>query len=327
MIKVINQNPERYSLKQDRYQISATSSIKPLDLVIGPLPEGLLPVLEVDGIIVEVNGYKLISKKTLDIINESKNPHYDIRKNGEVKGKPIGQTIPTITLNTDKLSSVTKERDIQNKVGGVTDVNYVIEGNLIENTTIPYNLVQQINYTLNPDIDRPKDTYTLAELNLSEQSNYDISSLTIVTSQDENKIFDYTKLQSFLSGVKQRIKALNNDFNTIKDIHFNGKIPNNANTYSITKMATSEDMQENDDFQIVYKTSELVSVEKTATQQLQEQQQTSAQQLQNTIQETITAQQLALQSAQAADGRTQQYIQQQLDATRNQLQALKENFK
>jgi hypothetical protein len=327
MIKAINQNPERYSLKQDRYQISATSSIKPLDLVIGPLPEGLLPVLEVDGIIVEVNGYKLISKKTLDIINESKNPHYDIRKNGEVKGKPIGQTIPTITLNTDKLSSVTKERDIQNKVGGVTDVNYVIEGNLIENTTIPYNLVQQINYTLNPDIDRPKDTYTLAELNLSEQSNYDISSLTVVTSQNENKIFDYTKLQSFLSGVKQRIKALNEDFNTIKDIHFNGKIPNNANTYSITKMATSEDMQENDDFQIVYKTSELVSVEKTATQQLQEQQQTSAQQLQNTIQETITAQQLALQSAQAADGRTQQYIQQQLDATRNQLQALKENFK
>ena len=322
MIKPINQNEERYSTKSDRYQISATSSIKPLDLPFGTMPQNILPVLEVDGIIVNVGEYKLISQSTLDSIRESNNPHYDIKDNGKVGKATIGQTIPSITLNTDKLSSVIADRDTQNRVAGVTDVSYVIEGTNVENTNIPLNLVQQINYTLNPNIDRPMDTYTLAELRLSDESNYNIATINIATSQNiEQKIFDYDKLTEFLKSVKERMKALNEDFNTIKDIHFNGNIPNVINTYSITKMATAEDVQESGDFNIVFKTSELVSVEKTPAQKLQEQQQAAAEQLQNKIQETATIQEQALQSAQAADNRTQQYIQQQLDFTRGQLES------
>ena len=62
--KPINQNEERYITKSDRYQISATSSIPPLELVFGEMPENLLPVLTVDGIIVNVGEYKLISQAT-----------------------------------------------------------------------------------------------------------------------------------------------------------------------------------------------------------------------------------------------------------------------
>ena len=326
MIKSINQNPERYYKKGDRYQISATSSIQPLDLPFGVEPEGLLPVLGVDGIIVNVNGYKLISQATLDSIRESNNPHYDIKDNGKVGKVKIGQTIPSITLNTDKLISVIQQRDIENRVAGVVDVNYVIEGNLVEGTTIPVNLVQQINYTLNPDIQRPEDLYTLAQLQLSDEKNYDITTLTIVTAQSGDKIFDNTKLQSFLTGVKERMKALTNDFNTIKDIHFNGNIPNTIDTYSVTKMASAEDMQEEGDFQIVFKTSDLVSVEKTPTQTAQEQQQAAAAQLNTTIQQAVSVQEAALAGAQSADSRTQQYIQQQLDITRAQLAQVQQSL-
>lgn len=319
MIKEITQNPERYSKKVDRYQITASPNIKPLDLPIGDLPEGLLPVLEVDGIIVNVGEYKLISQTTLDIINESNNPHYDIRKNGEIKGKAIGQTIPSITLNVENLISVGEERDKLNRIGGVTDVNYVYEGALIENTILTQNLVDQINYTLNKDIDRPMDEYSLAELILSDAKYYDITGLTIATSQTDTQIFDYTKLQTFLAGVKERVKALNKDFHTIRDIHYNGDIPNEWPTYIVRKMATAEDVQEEGDFDIVTKTSELVSVEKTPAQKLQEEQQAAAERLQTQLQQSITAQQQALQDAQAADSRTQQYIQQQLEATKGQL--------
>ncbi len=317
--KPINQNEERYITKSDRYQISATSSIKPLDLPFGEMPENLLPVLEVDGIIVNVGEYKLVSQATLDTIKESNNPHYDIKDNGEVKGKKIGQTIPSITLDMDKLSSVIKERDILNRVAGVTDVEYVTEGALIEETLIPLNLIQQINYTLNQDVDRPMDTYTLAELQLSDESNYDLTNIKIVTRQSDKEIFDNTKLEVFLADIKTRMQALGKDFDTIKDIHYSGLIPNDVNTFSITKMATAEDVQEADDFQIVYKSSKLVSVEKTPAQILKEEQVAATNQLSTQLQQAVTAQQQALAGAQSADSRTQQYIQQQLDATRAQL--------
>jgi len=290
-----------------------------LDLPFGEMPENLFPVLEVDGIIVNVGEYKLVSQATLDTIKESNNPHYDIKDNGEVKGKKIGQTIPSITIDMDKLSSVIKERDIQNRIAGVTDVEYVTEGALIEETLIPLNLIQQINYTLNQDVDRPMDTYTLAELQLSDESNYDLTNIKIVTRQSDKEIFDNTKLEVFLADIKTRMQALGKDFDTIKDIHYSGLIPNDVDTFSITKMATAEDVQEADDFQIVYKSSKLVSVEKTPAQILKEEQVAATNQLSTQLQQAVTAQQQALAGAQSADSRTQQYIQQQLDATRAQL--------
>jgi len=331
MIKEINQNPERYSKKVDKYQISATSSIKPLDLPFGDLPEDLLPVLEVDGIIVNVNEYKLISQATLDLIKESNNPHYDIRNNGVVKttsnkSGSIGLTIPSITLNVNNLISVGRERDILNRIGGVTEVNYVYDGEVIPDTTLTQNLVDQINYTLNPNVLRPMDEYSLAELKLSDAKYYDVTGLKIATSQSDDKIFDYTKLEEFLKGVKERIIALNKDFNIIKGIHYEGLIPSNFPTYVVKKMATAEDVQEEGDFDIVTKTSELVSVEKTTTQKLQEEQQLAAKELKEEFERNISLQEQALAGAQAADTRTQQYIQQQLETTKTQLATIQKSL-
>jgi len=307
MIKEINQNPERYSTKSDRFQISASPDIKPLDLLIGDLPEGLVPVLAVDGIIVNVGEYKLVSQATLDLIKESNNPHYDIRNNGVIKttsnkSGSIGQTIPSITLNVDNLISVGTDRDRLNRIAGVTEVNYVYEGSVISGTTLTQNLVDQINYTLNPNVLRPMDEYTLAELKLSDAKYYDITGLKITTSQSEEKIFDYTKLEEFLKGVKERIKALNKDFNIIKDIHYKGEIPADFPTYVIKKQATAEDVQESGDFDIVTKTSELISVEKTTTQQLQEEQQLAVQQLQTQLQQNISVQQEIFAGLQSGGG-------------------------
>ena len=170
------------------------------------------------------------------------------------------------------------------------------------------------------------DEYSLAELKLSDAKYYDITGLKIATSQSDDKIFDYTKLEEFLKGVKERIIALNKDFNIIKGIHYEGLIPSNFPTYVVKKMATAEDVQEEGDFDIVTKTSELVSVEKTTTQKLQEEQQLAAQQLREEFERNISLQEQALNSAQAADTRTQQYIQQQLEVTRNQLATIQQSL-
>lgn len=324
-IKPINQNRERYSKKPDKWQISASSSITPIDLPIGELGDNYIPALEVDGIIVNVGGYKLISQKTLDTIRDSQNPHYDIRVNGEVKGKKIGGTIPTITLNIDNIPSISNQRDLLNQVGGVTDVQYITEGEVIQGTNITKGLVRQINYTLSPNIDRGMDTFTLAQLNLSDESNYDISGLKITTSQSDT-VFDYSKLSEFLKGIKERMKALNGDLNLIKEIHFEGKIPPNPTTYTVTKMAKSEDEQEDGEFGIVYKTSELVSVEKSVATVIEEEAIQSAESLRTQIADAVSQQRIALNAAQSADQRTQDYIQRELKLAQTQLQTIQKTL-
>lgn len=324
-IKPISQNPQRYSKKPDKWQISASSSITPIDLPIGELEDQYIPALEVDGIIVMVGSTKLISQRTLDIIRESQNPHYDIRVNGSVMGKKIGGTIPTIVLDVSKLPKLIEERNILNRVGGVTDVEYVTSGEVIEGTSIPKGLVRQINYTLSPQIERGEDRFTLSELRLSDESNYDISSLQITTAQGDT-VFDYSKLSEFLKGVKERMKNLEGDFNLIKEIHFSGIIPPDSETYTVNKMAKSEDEQEDGDFQIVYKSSDIASVQKQTAIVLQEEQASQAESLRREISDVVTQQRLALTDAQNADKRTQDFIQRELKNTQNQLASIQKNL-
>ena len=257
MIKSINQNPERYSLKQDRYQISATSSIKPLDLLIGATPQGLLPLLEVDGIIVEVGQHKLVSQATLDSIKESNNPHYDIKSNGEVKGVKIGQTIPHITVNINNLTQSAAERDVLNLNGAVVGVDYIFNGETVPDTDLSINLVKQINYTLNPSASRPEDTYTVVDLVEGSDEVYSIVPFNALNAQDlTNNIFSYTKLSNYLDLVKEKQILLQKDFNNVKSVFYESKIPTGLKTYKVTKMATAEDVKVAGDVQIVYKSAQ-----------------------------------------------------------------------
>jgi hypothetical protein len=255
--KLVTQNPDRYTKEGAQWKISASPNIKPIYLPKGVEPSELLPLLTVDGIIVEVGEYKLISQNTLDYIKEYDNPHYDIVQNGEVMGKPVGKTIRTIKVNLDSLSTSANERDILNRNAGVASVEYIYESNPIPNTGLSQNLVDQINYTLNPNYNRPKDTYNLAELQLGPADAYDIRPFNALNNQDlENNIFSYGKLEDYLNTVKEKQINLQRDFSLIKEVFWEGKLPTELTTYKITKMATAEDKLEEGDIQIVYKNSQ-----------------------------------------------------------------------
>jgi hypothetical protein len=255
--KLIGQNPERYSKMGAQWKISASKNVTPIYLPIGINPLNLLPVLEVDGVMVEVGDYKLISQATLNNIMESNNPHHDLNENGVVKGVSIGKTIPTLRINLDSLTLAGEKRDTLNRNAGVVSVDYIYEGTMVPNTNLSQNIVDQINYTLNPDIDRPKDTYNLAELQLAPIDVYDISTENALTEQDlVDNIFSYSKLSDYLNAVKETQIGLQKDFFLIKQVFWEGKVPGDLNTYKVTKMATAEDQYESDDIQIVYKSAQ-----------------------------------------------------------------------
>lgn len=260
--KLIGQNPERYKREGAQWKISSSPNVEPLYLPIGVNPTDLLPVLEVDGVIVEVGGYKLISQTTLNNIKDSNNPHYDLNENGKVNGVSIGKTIPTLKINLDSLTQSANERDILNRNAGVASVEYIYEGATVGDTNLSVNLVKQINYTLNPNIDRPKDTYTLTELQLASNDVYDIKTEAVVNTQDlEGSIFSYSKLEEFLNAAKDTQINLQKDFTLIKEVFWEGKLPTELNTFKVTKMATAEDKFEEGDIQLVYKSAQpIISV-------------------------------------------------------------------
>lgn len=252
--KGIGQNSDRYSKMGAQWKISASPNVEPLYLPIGVNPTDLLPVLEVDGVIVEVGGYKLISQATLNNINQSNNPHYDLNQNGTIKGVSIGKTIPTLKINLDSLTQSANERDIINRNAGVSSVQYIFQGDMVGDTNLSVNLVKQINYTLNPDIDRPKDTYYLTELQLAPADTYDIRTENALDKQDlENSIFSYSKLEEYLNSVKDAQINLQKDFFLLKGVFYDGNLPTGLTNYKVTKMATAEDIPEPDDVQIIYK--------------------------------------------------------------------------
>jgi len=82
----IQTRPERYTVGDREWGISAKSEgrgdareITPIVLTKGTRPE-LKPVLKANGIVVKAGPYYLISPETLAVINESRNPHYDIER-------------------------------------------------------------------------------------------------------------------------------------------------------------------------------------------------------------------------------------------------------
>lgn len=258
--KDIVQNPERYFNEGAKWKISASPNIEPIYLPKGVNPNGLLPVLKVDGVMVEVGGYKLISQNTLDLIKLWNNPHYDIKQNGTIKGVSIGNTIRTLKVNIDTLFKSANERDILNRNAGVTSVDYIYEssmGNMVPGTNLSMNIVDQINYTLSPDYNRPKDTYLIAQLELGPADAYDIRYNNALDKQDlENNVFSYAKLEEYLNAVKEKQINLQKDFSLIKEVFWEGKLPAELTTYKITKMATAEDKTEEGDVQIVYKAAQ-----------------------------------------------------------------------
>ena len=233
--KPINQNSERYSKKAGNWVISASPNIKPIELPIGLALQNLKPLIQANGIIVKVGQDYLCSTTTLNEIKESNNPHYDIVQNGMVmvKGKEvmIGKTIKIIELDISRLQSIGELQDTKGIKAGVASVEYTYEGDKTDG--ISNNLIKQIDYTLNTDMMRGVDTYTLYQLKLAPIEAYSVKGLDIVK-QPEGELLDMPKLKVYVEGVRSRLTLLRADFNMIKKMFFDGIIPINFAEVDIT---------------------------------------------------------------------------------------------
>lgn len=263
--KKLIQNPQRYSKDGDVWKISASDTIQPLTLPVGVEVGDLKPVIAADGIIVKLineNGdLFLISPQTLQDIKDSNHPHYTSGDSGMVKGAQIGKSIPIITLNIGGLTGLSNQQDIANNKAGVKDAQYIFEGEEVNG--IPKLLLEQINYTLTKGGVRPADSYDLWNIQL--RGNYSIDKLVIETTQDGSKV-NLDKLDKLMRGVDSRLQYLREDFNTIKDVFYNGKIPEpNLGFSTITKLAKSATELDEDlnkvEHQVVFKYSETVELQ------------------------------------------------------------------
>ena len=220
----ISQNPDRYSVNPQRtqWQISASPSIPPLVFQFGQSLPNLKPVLEVDGIIVRLGEWNLVSPKTLSDIQSSLNPHYDSVPNGKVLGRDMGKSVPVITLDLTPLKTIGESREISNRIGGVVDVQYPYEDTTLIDE-IPFSLLQQINWTISSSDTKAEDTYTYYNFyDMASQPHYSIQKLNTSTAQADGKL-DKEKLKLFLTEIDTRLQLLRRDFNTIKDVFFEGK--------------------------------------------------------------------------------------------------------
>jgi hypothetical protein len=237
-MKTISQNPDRYSKQGSNWVISASPDIKPIYLPIGVSLTNLKPVIKANGIIVKVGESYLCSITTLNEIKQSNNPHYDIVENGKIKVKDkevvIGKTIKIIELNTTKLKELVNSRNFMNLQSGVTTIEYTNdERELVEG--VPKKLIEQINYTLDKDSERPKDKFEVVDyfkmVDKKVNPHYTIAPIRTITDQQET-IFDPKRLQTFIIELSAQLALLRRDFNTIQATFFDGIIPT-PNVYGI----------------------------------------------------------------------------------------------
>ena len=238
---LIKQNPQRYTQRDNEWVISASPSVTPLTIKKGVVVSNLKPLLNVDSIIVKVGDWYLCSKQTVEVLKSSANPHYSIQANGpiSVRGKSvnIGKSVKIIEVNIASLKKTGDDLDFQNRKAAVAYVDYIYEGDTQDG--VPINLIKQINYTLNPDISRPEDKFGLHSLSLGDDTTvYSIDKLNTETKQADGTL-DKGKLETFLKNLQSRLVVLRNDFNMIKDVFYNGTLPDSQVTIDFQKVANS----------------------------------------------------------------------------------------
>jgi len=331
----IEQNPKRYKKKEDKWIISALPKdptkeqiavIKPLELEIGkPIPKDkLVPLLAVNGIVVKINDFYILSEQTLSDIKNSNNPHYDIVENGKVMGIPMGKTIPIIEISDKQLEAIGDTRDIANKNAGVLSVDYIYETEL--EMGIPIGLINQINYTLSPDISRPGDTFKTLDWSLQSERNptaYDINQLKINTQQDKEKSLDTKKMATFLIGVSSRLKIIRDDFDAIKQCFMNATLPGlSTKTWKNYVASTDTSNDTTDKPQSISTTSTIIAVgdtplvaKETALKKEQEKLAADVEAAKTSLEQKISQQSDDFQRAQQGDMEAQNRLRQEIANT------------
>ena len=336
-MKTISQNPDRYSKQGTNWVVSASPDIVPIYLPIGVELQNLKPLIKASGIVVKVGENYLCSLETLNLIKESNNPHYDIVQNGTLKVKDksvvIGKTIKIIELNLDNLTTIIDNREFMNRQSGVTSVSYINnQRDFVDGVSKA--IIDQINYTLDRDSQRPSDKFEVVDYSnmVNPKTNpsaghYTIKPIRVITDQQET-IFDPTKLQTFIIELSNQLKLLRNDFNQIQKTFFEGIIPT-PNLYGIIQEDKVADTDVDDvDSNHSQRTgeSDLISVEPPPVQSVNDNLLTTEENLTNEInlaeknlqQKSIRLEE-ELRRAQQGDLQAQQAIQQELNRTKRQL--------
>jgi hypothetical protein len=338
--KEIGQNPERYSKRGSEWVISASKDIKSIGLPIGTPLKNIKPVIKADGIIVKIGGDYLCSPTTLQSIKESNNPHYDIVQNGSVKVKTkevvIGKTIKIIELDVTKLQSLIDGREFQNRQAGVVDVSYIndAQNGLVEG--IPKKLIDQINYTLDKDSERPSDKFEVVDyfkmVDVEVSPHYTIKPIRIVTDQQET-IFDPLKLQTFIIELSDQLSLLRKDFNRIKSTFFDGEIPT-PNTYGliiedIVAKTDEDDLGSNHSVKRT-ESSDLIGIEPNPVNTVKTQVENTKEQLEQGLSDVDYKRQQAQQSieskieqGQSTDSANQQYLARKIVELQQQIKDIK----
>jgi|694.fasta_scaffold30439_16 hypothetical protein len=339
-IKEINQNPERYTIDGKNWKISASKDIKPIYLPIGVELQNLKPLISGSGIVVKVGENYLCSLETLNLIKESKNPHYDIVQNGSIKVKDkevvMGKTVKIIELDISKLQGLIDSRDFQNRQSGVVDIEYTNEGKeLIDG--ISQKLIDQINYTLDKESSRPKDKFEVVDyfkmVDKSANPHYTFVPIRTQTDQEET-IFIPNKLRTFLIGLDDQLNLLRRDFNTIKSTFFDGTIPT-PNPYGIIQQDILARTDTDDDDNTINsnrrtESSDILSIEDSPAQQLKSEIEKTKIDLEDSIAETnegvrrrIEEQRISIeqriQQGQSTDAQNQNFLADKIQELRQAL--------
>ena len=263
------QNPNRYIRTNDGWLVSSVSDspngnvngeIVPLSIPKGTaIPNSsIYTVLEVDGIVIQIDDKYLISPATNLQIGLSSNPHWDFQQNGTIKGKTIGSSIPIIKIDVSKLVKSGDAQDQKILNAGVESVEYIYETEL--EMGIPKGLINQLNYTLKEGVQRPGDSFALWDMNLGDDTLYSIQALNITTAQEDGKL-DTAKLREFLGSLGDRLSGLRTDFNSIKETFYNGNPPINKGLIQIqNRVASTEDTQDSAPRQRVIKETKTIGV-------------------------------------------------------------------
>lgn len=263
------QNPNRYIRTNDGWLVSSVSDspngnvngeIVPLSIPKGTaIPNSsIYTVLEVDGIVIQIDDKYLISPATNLQIGLSSNPHWDFQQNGTIKGKTIGSSIPIIKIDVSKLVKSGDAQDQKIANAGVESVEYIYETEL--EMGIPKGLINQLNYTLKEGAQRPGDSFALWDMNLGDDTLYSIQALNITTAQEDGKL-DTSKLREFLGSLGDRLSLLRTDFNSIKETFYNGNPPINKGLIQIqNRVASTEDTQDSAPRQRVIKETKTIGV-------------------------------------------------------------------
>lgn len=320
----LTQSPERYSYRDGVYTISAKSDIKPIEIMEGELNIELSPLLSVGGVIVYIKGTGtyLGSMGLIEDLRDSMvtNPHYSYKEHSKVLGAKMGRTIPILEVDISTIEeSIVKQKE-KGKFAGVKEVKWSLEDDY-------KGLIEQINWTLSPSDNKPKDNYKIFDLNLS--GDYSVTSLPI-TPLDENARIPEGVLANNLKIINDRIIQLRADFNSIKDVFYFGKSsPSSTTTYDILSSAEGEEFE----VQVVTKDSVMVSKIATPTSQLADVQsqavdsvKAEVQTTTTTLQQRISNNESTIQAAQSGDAAAQRALSDANTALREQLKELRDKF-